>query len=87
MILAPLYRCRLRICPPADKSHVKTLQKSMTKKGYPKFWEIDENFWGEMLKFFRECLKNFVQKFRIKFGPPGSEVLDPLVVEQYKRMG
>ena len=33
-----------------------------------------------MQKFCRERLKKVVQKFRLKFGPPGSEVLDPVVV-------
>ena len=32
-----------------------------------------------MHNFFRERLKKVVQKFRQKFGRPGSEVLDPLV--------
>ena len=36
-------------------------------------------FWGEMQKFFDKRLKKVVQKFRQNFGPPVSEVLDPLV--------
>ena len=32
-----------------------------------------------MLKFFLETPKKVVQEFRQKFGPPVSEVLDPLV--------
>jgi len=34
-------------------------------------------FWGEMLTFFQETPKKVVKKFRQKFGPPVSEVLDP----------
>ena len=34
-----------------------------------------------MQKFFEKALKKVVQKFRQKFGPPVSEVLDPLVDE------
>src|SRR6218665_3048230 len=59
--------------PPTEKYHVKTLQKPMTKKR-----EIDEHFVGEMLKIFRERLKNGRLKISGKICPPGSEVLDPL---------
>jgi len=37
-----------------------------------------------MQKFFRERLKKVVQKFWLKFGPPDSEVLDPLVIKSYR---
>jgi len=32
--------------PPYGKYHIKTLKRSTTKKGHQKFWELDENFWG-----------------------------------------
>ena len=49
----------------------------MTKKSQ-KFWKIDEIFSGNG-DIFRETPKKVVKKFRQKFGPPVSEVLDPLV--------
>jgi len=52
----------------------------MTKKCHQKFWEIDDIFWGNA-NFFGKHLRKIVQKFRKKFAPPDSEVLDPLVSE------
>src|SRR6218665_622582 len=59
----------------------KTRKRSMTKKRSQKFWEIDVEFLGECRHFFGKCLKKVVKKCRkkIKFGPPVSEGLDPLV--------
>jgi len=38
-------------------------------------------FFWENAEILSERLKKVVQKFRLKFGPPGSEVLDPLVLQ------
>ena len=65
---------------PSQKTTIKPKKvDDLKKKGYQKFWEIDEKCFGEMSKLFRETPKKVVQKFRPKFGPPVSEVLDPLV--------
>src|SRR6218665_3354242 len=65
---------------PMEKYHSKTRKRSMTKKKViRKFREIDGILWGKCRHFFEKGLKRVVQKFRQKFGPPVSEVLDPLV--------
>jgi len=63
--------------PPYGKYHIKTLKRSMTKKGLQKIWEM--TFLGKCWNFVGKRLKKVVQKFRGKFAPPVSEVLDPLV--------
>src|SRR6218665_3875827 len=51
----------------------------MTKKKVVRNFGRWSKFFREMLTFFRETPKKVVKKFRLKFGPPVSEVLDPLV--------
>ena len=51
----------------------------MSKKGHQTFWETDENFVGKMQKFLGERLRKGRWKTWAKIGPPGYEVLDPLV--------
>ena len=80
-VLAPLSMSATDL-PPTEKYHnfIKTWKRSMTKKRSSEIlgdrWQF---FWGEMQKFFEKRLKKVVTKFRQKFGPPVSEVLDPLV--------
>ena len=48
------------------------------KKGHQKFWEIDDNFGGN-IEIFLETPKKGGSKISAKIWPPNSEVLDPLV--------
>src|SRR6218665_977802 len=66
----PPYRCRLRIWPPTEKYHVKTLKKSMTKKGHQKFWEINEHFLGGNAEIFSRTPKKCRSKISAKIWPP-----------------
>ena len=44
MILVPRIDVGYGFGPPTVKYRIKTLKRSMTKKGHQKFWEIDDIF-------------------------------------------
>ena len=64
------------LAPPTENV---TLKRPMTKKRSSEILGDTWKFSREMLTFFRKTPKKVVQKFRQKFGPSVSEVLDPLV--------
>jgi len=69
--------------PLRKMAYITTLKRSMTKKRSSEIWGDRWTFfifWGKCRRnFSRETPKKVVQKFRQKFAPPVSEVLDPLV--------
>jgi len=68
------------LAPYAEKYHIITWKKSMTKKKYPKkFREID--ILGKCRNFFGKRLKKVVQKFQKNLAPV-SKVLDPPVIRE-----
>ena len=81
-ILTPLSMTATDLAPhPYGKmAHHKTWKGRWPKKGHQEFWEIDDIFWAKSRNFFGKRLKKVVQKFRQKFGPPVSVVLNPLVL-------